>query len=433
MSVRTLVVVLCSLALSRSRLSAQQLSAGDRAELVARVWSEARYNFASWDHVRADWDSALGATLRLAAPAQSDFSFWRRLRRLAALLGDLQTTVVAPAALRSRLARPPLALISVEGRPFLADYAENDEMHVARPERLAEIIAVQGIRAEDWIRDSIMPEVGGVNYAARWERAVAIMLQGERGTLLHLTLKLPGGEERGMSVTRSVSLNERWPLDRAPLIVDTLPDGIVVVRVNSFGPDDVVEQFDRALPSFANVQGVILDLRRASGGRPAYGYEILARLTQQPFPAVLHLTPLYRPALRVLGPTDSAMTLRAFPLDSVTPRRDRPTFNGPIAALSSEATVGAAEDVLAAFRNTGRGVIIGATSAGSPGEVADLPLFKNWSLRLSVVREAFPDGTDFSGAGIAPELAVQARVEDLLAGRDAALDRARSYLAVQRD
>src|SRR5205814_3949519 len=69
--------------------------------------------------------------------------------------------------LRSRVARPPLLLRSVEHRPFVLDYAENDEMRVARPERLAEIVAVQGIPAAAWIADSIVPEVAAARSEER--------------------------------------------------------------------------------------------------------------------------------------------------------------------------------------------------------------------------------------------------------------------------
>ena len=105
----------------------------------------------------------------------------------------------------------------------------------------------------------------------------------------------------------------------------------------------------------------------AAGGEPAYGYQILARLTVQPFPTVRRRTPDYRPGFGLLGLTDSAASWYALPIDTVAPRSDRPAYTGPIAVLSSAATSGAAEDFLAAFRNTARGVIIGATSAGSPG------------------------------------------------------------------
>src|SRR5207253_9180872 len=49
-----------------STVAAQQLTAPERAATVASVWAEARYNFAYWDRVRADWDSGLVANLKLA-------------------------------------------------------------------------------------------------------------------------------------------------------------------------------------------------------------------------------------------------------------------------------------------------------------------------------------------------------------------------------
>ena len=48
---------------------------------------------------------------------------------------------------------------------------------------------------------------------------------------------------------------------------------------------------------------------------------------------------------------------------------------------------------------------------------------------LTVTRDAFPDGTEIGGAGVAPDLSVEQKGNDFLAGRDAALDRARSYIA----
>src|SRR3989449_1196327 len=215
-------------AVAVARLAGQQLVATERAEVVAPIGAEARWNFAFWDRVRADWDSALSANLRLAAPPQSDVLFYRRLRRLVALLGDGQAAVVPPANLRSRIARAPLLLESVEQRPLIRDYAENDEMRVARPERLAEILAVQGVPAQSWVRDSVLPETSAATPLDRWQRAIQWMLQGEKGTTVNLLLRLPGGAQRGISVTRSVSLNDRWPLERPDIEIDSLPGALVM-------------------------------------------------------------------------------------------------------------------------------------------------------------------------------------------------------------
>src|SRR5437899_3818839 len=194
---RSAGVLALGLAVAVASLAGQQLVATEPAEVVATLWAEARYNFAWWDRVRADWDSALSANLRLAAQPQSDVLFYRRLRRLVALLGDGQAAVVPPASLRSRIARPPLLLESVEQRPLIREYAENDEMRVARPERLAEIVAVQGVPAESWIRDSVLPETSAATPTDRWQRDDLRMLQGEKGKNDKLLQRIYGGSVHG--------------------------------------------------------------------------------------------------------------------------------------------------------------------------------------------------------------------------------------------
>ena len=392
------------------------------------MWAEARYNFAYWDRVRADWDSGLVANLKLAAEPQSDLVFYRRLRRLVALLGDGRAAVIAPPTLRSRIARPPLLVSSVERRPFILDYAENDEMRVARPPRLSEILAVQGVPAETWIRDSVLPEVCAATPADRWQRAAAWMLQGDKGTTLHLLIRVPGGEPRGLSVTRSLSLNDRWPLDPPAFATEWLPDGIAVVRIASLGDEEVVRQFDRAFPDFTRVQGLVLDLRRATDGKTEYAYQILARLTDRPFSAVRWRTPQYRAVFRAWNLGDSATTWYGPEAETVAPRADRPSYGGPIAALVSSATAGPAEDLLAAFRAADRGLIIGEPTGGSPGDVATFALSKSWGVQFSVTRHDAPDGTGFAGVGVKPHVVVIRTVNDLLAGNEPAVEKAREYL-----
>lgn len=414
-------------------VSAQQLGPVERARVAAALWSEARYNAPGWERIRSSGDSALMALLAASPERQSDLVFFRRLRRFVALLADGQAAILPPPSVAARWGRPPVVLRGVERRPFLVDYAENDELRVARPARNAEIIAVQGIPAEQWIRDSVLPEIAGANGPARWELAVSRMLDGEKGTALHLQLRLPGGEERGASLTRSVSLSERWPLAPPPLQIDTLPDGIVWVRMSSFADPEVARRFDRAFPDFARVRGVILDLRdhEGTGGGRETGYRILGRLVGRALVTSRWRTPQYRPAYRGQDMPDSSGAWFTLPADTVPARTDLPVFTGPVAILASPRTGGTAEDLLVAFREAGRGPIVGRPSAGSPGQVGEFRLYKDWRLRLTVTRDAFPDGTDIQGAGVAPEVPVIEKVSDFLAGRDATLDWARDYITTR--
>lgn len=416
-------------------LAAQQLSAADRATTAATIWSEARYNYAFWDRVRADWDSALAAILSVAGQRQPDVQFYHRLRRLVALLADGRTTVTAAPAVLGRLGRPPVEVRSVEGRPFVVAYDENDELRVARPEPLTEIVSVQGLPAADWVRDSILPETPGASPEDRWRRAIERILEGARGTAVQLVLRLPGGATRGASLTRSVGLNDRWPIETPALQAENLPDHTLWIRVRSFEDPDVVGQFDRALDRFSGATGLIVDLRDNLGEADAAptGYAILARLTEKPFVTARWRTRLYRPTDGAPGDADSALAWYVAAPDTIVPppaaRRERPAFPGPVAVLTSRRTGGAAEDFVAAFRNAARGTVVGETTAGTSGRTRAVPLRHGWTFRVCVTRNAFPDGVEYGGIGIAPEQPVAVTVADLLAGRDAALDRAREYLA----
>lgn len=313
--------------------TAQRLTPADRATAVATVWATARQHYAYWERVRADWDSALTATLALAAERQSDVRFYERLRRMVALLGDGQATLAPSPDVGARIARPPLLLRSVERRVFLIDYYENDEMRVARPERLAAVFAVQGVPAQSWIRDTVLPGEAAAQPEARWQRAAERMLEGPRG------------------------------------------------------------------------------------------------LVARPVPASARRAPQYWPARRAAGwpAADSAAAVRA-PSDTVRPRADRPAFAGPVAVLVSARTQSGAEDFLVAFLNAERGLLIGERSAGSAGRTLTVPLPGGWRFRLTVSRDALGDGSEFFGVGIAPDVRVAPTIEDLLVGRDAALERAREYV-----
>ena len=138
----------------------------------------------------------------------------------------------------------------------------------------------------------------------------------------------------------------------------------------------------------------------------------------------------HRATVSRVAPPDSLSDWFALPSDTIWPpvRRERIAYSGPVAVLISPRTSGPAEDFVAAFQAGGRGPSIGESSAGSTGRTTTLPLAGGWELRLTVSRDAFPDGKEFVPTGIAPQFPVEVRVEDLLAGRDAALERARAYL-----
>jgi carboxyl-terminal processing protease len=75
------------------------------------------------------------------------------------------------------------------------------------------------------------------------------------------------------------------------------------------------------------------------------------------------------------------------------------------------------------FKVTGRGVVVGETTQGSSGNPYRADIGFGISVAIGAKRYRFPDGTAFEGVGIVPDVPVERRVMDVVAGRDAVLER----------
>jgi C-terminal processing protease CtpA/Prc len=105
-----------------------------------------------------------------------------------------------------------------------------------------------------------------------------------------------------------------------------------------------------------------------------------------------------------------------FPWDTI--------FRGPVAMLVDAGTHSAAEDTAALFRLMRRGLTVGSATAGGTGQPWMFDIPGGGKARICVKRDEYIDGTTFVGTGIIPDVQVPLRLEDVRAGRDAALDRA---------
>jgi len=263
--------------LAAQRPSSHPPSSVDRQLVAAGIWAEARYNYAYWDAVRANWDSASPRPVTYvgASPRPTDLQFFRRLRRWGALLDDGQLEILPPGTIAGRVARPPLICAASNTGPS------------SWTTRSTTRCASHGLSG--WRRSSRPGNSGGdldprlrVARDRRGHRGEPLGARGRRNAgrrtwyAVHLLLRLPGGAERGASVTRSVPLTARSVLARPPaaLEADTLADGAIWIRVNSL-PIPLWSRCSIAALGDApregpRHRGLILDLRETTwtaGGR----------------------------------------------------------------------------------------------------------------------------------------------------------------------
>ncbi|WP_456427486.1 S41 family peptidase [Rhodocaloribacter sp.] len=100
----------------------------------------------------------------------------------------------------------------------------------------------------------------------------------------------------------------------------------------------------------------------------------------------------------------------------------------PTVVLTSWMTASAAEDFLIYLDGASHITLMGEPTFGSTGQPLFLDLPGGGSARIVTKRDTYPDGRDFVGYGIRPDIPVAPSVEDIRTGRDAVLERALAFL-----
>jgi carboxyl-terminal processing protease len=102
----------------------------------------------------------------------------------------------------------------------------------------------------------------------------------------------------------------------------------------------------------------------------------------------------------------------------------QPIFHGRLIILIDGGCISACEDLVEPFKDNGRATLVGETTQGSAGLPYGYDFHNGMSLKIAVKREYFPDGSEFEGVGIKPDIEVHPTIDDLKNGRDPVLDKA---------
>ncbi len=99
-------------------------------------------------------------------------------------------------------------------------------------------------------------------------------------------------------------------------------------------------------------------------------------------------------------------------------------FLGPVVVLIGPETNSAAEDFVVPLHAAGRATIVGQKSRGSTGQPLQFS-FLDGKIRGRVCtkRDTYPDGREFVGVGIIPDVEVNPSPADIIAGRDVILEK----------
>lgn len=104
--------------------------------------------------------------------------------------------------------------------------------------------------------------------------------------------------------------------------------------------------------------------------------------------------------------------------EEYNPVRGKTKFDKPVVVLINEGTFSAAEDFCVGFRTMKRGTIIGTPTGGSTGNPIPFELPGDGWLQVCSKKDTYPDGTEFVGIGILPDIEVKETISSYLSAQD---------------
>ncbi|MCE2990826.1 MAG: S41 family peptidase [Nitrosomonadaceae bacterium] len=409
----------------------EKLSVEERVAGLSLFWAEARQNFVHFDKVPAlAWDQLYLDTLKQVMAAETTRDYYDVLMRFAPKLRDGHTNIYPPKELSQQFyARPPLLTALIEGKVIVTRV---DSSSLAK--RIAigdEVIAIDGQSAIKYAEEKVAPYVSSSTPQDRDLRTYSYqLLSGDVANPIALTLRDAQGKERVERVSRAPITDASDAIRPERFGFNVTPEGVAVISIDHFESDAGVKAFEKALPEIMRAKGLVIDLRRNGGGSTNFGLAILSYLTSMP----IHGSASFIRSETALDRARGENSVSWLDISSNRPfeRKREQIFTGPVAVLTSAQTFSAAEDFMVSYQMLKRGVTVGTATGGSTGQPLFIKLPGGGSGRICVKRDRFPDGREFVGVGIKPDIEAKRTVADVRAGRDPELARAVEVVLAKR-
>ncbi len=404
----------------------ENLSDDEKVAGLSKLWSEIKYNFVYFERVlEVNWDSLYVAFLPKVRQTRSTLEYYRALQEMCAHLKDGHTGVNWPPALYDQVyGRPPIHTRLIEDRVLITKVFD-DSLVQTRIRPGLEILRIDGVPVKEYASTRIAPYRRASTPQGLAEQLYSYqLLNGAKVSPVELELQ----DEKGRIFTRTLS---RTPFKKSIPVPDVefkmLRGNIAYVAVNTFSNESVVAQFDSLFPLIQKADALILDLRENGGGNSGTGFRLLSYLTADSFDMERWVTREYRPYHRAQGRSER---WREEPHDLWTPQGSK-YFAESVAVLISARTGSAEEDFCVAFDLMNRGPLIGEPTCGSTGQPLIFSLPGGGNAFVCTAHCFYPDGKEFVGVGVLPDIEVRPTVKDVRAGRDPVLDAATDRLKSQ--
>lgn len=431
---------------------------------VSKIWKEAAYNFAFWDKVDIDWDEEYRKTLVKVLETNDLYDYYMELSRFVALLGDGHTGVNMPMELMQDpeyFSMLPVQLWRFDDEITVLNVTADLKDSIPLYSVLKK---VDGIDADDYIREYCYPYIWHSNEAACGLAAMNGFMFGKRGSGAVFTFE-KDDRQFDIRLERDDPSKMAWSItDFSPKQDDTqrlisssdvhkvciTADNIAVIRMTSFEDHSMCEKIYADFDELSKAAGYIIDVRGNIGGNSANADRIAALFIKGEFRSCFAETQLYEPTYKAWSVFRE--DLKGLSLEELqekyaddeesikTCRMGRNMFyvkdkgdvvsdnapeklNGPIVVLMNEYTVSAAEDFIDVMKMYTDAVFVGTNTAGTSGQPLFEQLESGGTFRICTRRCIAQNGEDIYNKGFAPDVRIAQTAEDFAAKRDRAMEK----------
>jgi C-terminal processing protease CtpA/Prc len=390
-----------------------------------RLWAEVKYNFAFFDRVpKVNWDNVLEEYLPRITQEQNTQEYYKLLQTCFARLNDGHTDIISPPTTNMMI--PPILIRPIDGKAIVFKVEDVNEVVQAGITEGMEITQVDGRTVNSILETDIYPYICAGSKQFKELKAYSQLLAGDFASKINICFADMQGVTHEATLTRSYPIYG-VPFNKPVLTYKKLENGIVYVALNSFEDEAIVREFDNVFHEILNSNGLIIDIRENGGGNSSNGNAIIGRLTNKPLLGSRWKSPQHTAVFKAWKMQEKFYEGNA---NSIPVQGDRP-FLGPIVILTGAGTISAAEDFLIPLHAAGRAILVGEKTAGTTGQPLIIELPKGGKARICTKHDTYPDGKEFVGIGIIPDVEVHPTQKDIYNGQDIIMDKGLEVLKKQ--
>jgi len=414
-----------------------ELSNEEKVFGLSQFWQEVNYSFIYFDKIDpTDWNNVYKEYIGKVQKTKNDYEYYRLLQKFCAYLKDGHTNIWLPKEMRDNIYNTNfgayrLFVTNVDGKAIITRVNKSKKAEIPIG---TEIISVNGIKTKKYIDDYVWPYISASTDYVRQDLAVSYMLEGYIGREYELELKLPNGSIESLTVTHARTIEKDvYPVFEDNEVVELKwYDDIAYLSLNSFNDWETSIKFNEKVPELQKAKALIIDLRNNGGGKERVGKVILHHLTNDTiFYGPKSQSRLYIPTLKAWN---QERYYHDFPYRPDTLGiGDRNLLKTtrvvvPTAILIGHGTASAAEDFLIYADKQEHMIKIGQPTYGSTGMPLMFNLPNNGIARVCTKKDTYPDGREFVGVGIQPDIQVAKSLSDYIENKDPVLEKAIEYL-----